>query len=178
MIQVDPATLQAAPGIYAVGDVNGLGGFTHLSHYHGTLVAQALRGESVRADHAAVPRVTFTDPEIASVGITERRARDRGITVETVSQDVAQTGRGYIHGEPGGLIKLIADADRKLLVGATIVSPRGGEMLSELTLAVKLRLPLATLSDTVHPFPTFSRVFQGLFAELVKRTSARQGVLA
>ncbi len=176
MIQVDPPTLRAADGIYAVGDINGLGGFTHLSHYHGTLVARALRGETIAADHSAVPRVTFTDPEIGSVGMTEQQARSSGAAVETVSQDVGQTGRGYIHGEPGGVIKLVADAERGVLVGATIVSPRAGEMLTEIVLAVKLRIPIDVLSDAIHPFPTFSRVFQGMFADLVKKVSARRRV--
>lgn len=176
MIQVDPRTLRAADGVYAVGDINGLGGFTHLAHYHGTLVGRGLRGEAVAADHSAVPRVTFTDPEVGSVGITEQQARAGGRAVETVSQDVGHTGRGYIHGEPGGVIKLVADAEQGILVGATVVSPRAGEMLSEITLAIKLRIPIEVLSDTIHPFPTFSRVFQGMFDNLVKKVSARRRV--
>jgi pyruvate/2-oxoglutarate dehydrogenase complex dihydrolipoamide dehydrogenase (E3) component len=176
MIQVDPKTLRAGDGIYAIGDINGLGGFTHLADYHGRLVAHALRGQPAVADHAAIPRVTFTDPEIGSVGMSEQQARAAGITVEIVSQDVGRTGRGYIHGEPGGVIKLVADADHDILVGATIVSPRAGEMLSELTMAIKLRIPVEVLSDTIHPFPTFSRVFQGMFAELVKKVGARRRV--
>ena len=176
MIQVDPKTLRAGDGIYAVGDINGLGGFTHLADYHGRLVAHALRGRPAVADHAAVPRVTFTDPEIGSVGMTEQQARAAGTAVETVSQDVGHTGRGYIHGEPGGVIKLVADTDHDILVGATIVSPRAGEMLSELTMAIKLRIPVEVLSDTIHPFPSFSRVFQGMFAELVKKVGARRRV--
>lgn len=166
-IQVDPRTLQAADGIYAVGDINGIGGFTHLSHYHGTLVGRALRSEAdAVADHSAVPRVTFTDPEIASVGITAKQADERGVRVLVASANVGQTARGYIHGDPGGVIKLVADAERGILVGATIVSPRAGEMLSELSLAIKLRIPIRTMSDLIHPFPTFSRVLNGMFDEL------------
>jgi pyruvate/2-oxoglutarate dehydrogenase complex dihydrolipoamide dehydrogenase (E3) component len=171
-IQVDSRTLQAADGIYAVGDINGIGGFTHLSHYHGTLVGRALRGEAdAVADHSAVPRVTFTDPEIASVGITAQQADERGVRVLVASANVGQTARGYIHGDPGGVIKLVADAERGILVGATIVSPRAGEMLSELSLAIKLRIPIRTLSDLLHPFPTFSRVLNGMFDELRTKVS-------
>jgi pyruvate/2-oxoglutarate dehydrogenase complex dihydrolipoamide dehydrogenase (E3) component len=166
-IQVDPPTLEAANGIYAVGDINGIGGFTHLSHYHGTLVGRKLRGEvDAVADHSAIPRVTFTDPEIASVGVTASQAEERGVRVQVVSANVGETARGYIHGEPGGAIKMVADAERGILVGATIVSPRAGEMLSELSLAIKLRIPIRTMSDLVHPFPTFSRVLNGMFDEL------------
>ena len=166
-IQVDPTTLRASDGIYAAGDINGIGGFTHLADYHGTRIGRAIRGlADSQTDHRAVPRVIFTDPEIGSVGMTERQAGEKGIKVETASADVGRTARGYIHGEPGGLIKLVADRDRKVLLGATIVSPRAGEMLSELSLAVKLQLPISTLDDLVHPFPTFSRVLQWMFGEL------------
>jgi pyruvate/2-oxoglutarate dehydrogenase complex dihydrolipoamide dehydrogenase (E3) component len=166
-IQVDPKTLRAADGIFAVGDINGIAGFTHLSRYHGTLVGRSLRGEvNTVADHSAIPRVTFTDPEIGSVGLTQKQAEERGIRVEVAVADVSQTARGAIHGEPGGCLKLVADADRGILVGATIVSPRAGEMVSELSLAVKLRIPIATMADLVHPFPSFSRVLQGMFDEL------------
>jgi pyruvate/2-oxoglutarate dehydrogenase complex dihydrolipoamide dehydrogenase (E3) component len=166
-IQVDPATLIAGAGIYAAGDINGIGGFTHLADYQGTRIGRAIRDAAgSQADHRAVPRVTFTDPEIGSVGMSERQAAEKGIRVETASADVGRTARGYIHGEPGGLIKLVADRERKVLVGATIVSPRAGEMLSELSLALKLQVPISSMEDLVHPFPTFSRVLQWMFAEL------------
>lgn len=171
-VQVDQQTLRAADGIFAIGDVNGIGGFTHLSHYHGTLVGRALKGQAARADHSAVPRVTFTDPEIASVGLSEKQARENGIRVVIATANVGETARGYIHGEPGGLIKLIADASDKILVGATLVSPRAGEMLSTLSLAIKTRMPLDVLDDLIYPFPTFARVLQGVFEEL--RSKVRQ----
>ena len=161
-IEVDRASLLAADGIYVGGDVNGIGGFTHLAHYHGTLIGRALRGRGGRhANHAAVPRVTFTDPEIGSVGLTEAQARERGLDVRVVSLDVAESARGYIHGFRGGLAKLVVDARRGVLAGATVVSPRAGEIIAELTLAVRAEVPLSVLADTIHAFPTFSRVLQG-----------------
>jgi pyruvate/2-oxoglutarate dehydrogenase complex dihydrolipoamide dehydrogenase (E3) component len=168
MIAVNPATLQAADGVYALGDVNGLGGFTHLSDYHGHVVGRALRGRSVQADHRAVPRVTFTDPEVASVGLSEARARERGMQVRVVGIDdlLNKTARGFIHGEPGGLMKLVADEAQGHLVGATLVGPGSGEMISELALAIRAEVMLKTLADVVHPFPTFSRALQGLLDEL------------
>jgi pyruvate/2-oxoglutarate dehydrogenase complex dihydrolipoamide dehydrogenase (E3) component len=165
-VKVDPETLEAAEGIYAVGDINGLGGFTHLSHYHGTVVGRRLRGEDVRANHSAVPRVTFTDPEVGSVGVTEAQARARGVNVEVGLAEVENSGRGVIHGEPGGPIKVVVDADRKVIIGATCVGPRSGEILSEFTLAIRAELPLPLLSDTLHAFPTFSRILQGVFDKL------------
>ena len=165
-VQVDPETLEASDGIYAVGDITGLGGFTHLSHYHGTVVGRRLRGEDVRANHSAIPRVTYTDPEVGSIGMTEAQAREKGINVRIGSADVMNSARGYIHGEPGGLIKVVVDADSKLIVGATLVGPRSGEMLSEFTLAMRAGVTLPILADTMHAFPTFSRILQGVFDSL------------
>ena len=96
-LKVDPSTLEAEPGVFGAGDVTGLGGFTHVAHYHGQIVARRLRGMDARADHTAIPRVTFTDPEVASVGLSEVAARAGGINVVVVNADPAETARGYIH---------------------------------------------------------------------------------
>jgi pyruvate/2-oxoglutarate dehydrogenase complex dihydrolipoamide dehydrogenase (E3) component len=170
-LKVDPTTLEAAPGVYGAGDVTGIGGFTHLAYYHGQIVARRLRGEEALADHAAVPRVTFTDPEVASVGLSEAGARDKGIDVVIASPDPAETARGYIHDFHGGMMKLVGDRRRGVLVGATIVSPRAGEILGELILAVKLGTPLRTLADVIHPFPAFNRVLGAALGELASKSA-------
>ena len=157
-LKVDPATLEAQAGVFGAGDVTGLGGFTHLAYYHGQVVARRLRGMDARADHTAVPRVTFTDPEIASVGLSEAAARAKGIDVVVASADPAETARGYIHDFHGGALKLVGDRERGVLIGATLVTPRAGEILGELVLAIKLGTPLTTLADVIHPFPAFNRV--------------------
>ena len=125
-LKVDPTTLEAAPGVYGTGDVTGIGGFTHLAYYHGQVVARRLRGEDARADHVAVPRVTFTDPEVASVGLSEAAAREQGIDVVIASTDPAESARGYIHDFHGGMLKLVGDRRQSVLVGATVMSPRAG----------------------------------------------------
>ena len=165
-LKVDQATLEAAPGVYGAGDVTGIGGFTHLAYYHGQVVARRLRGEDARADHTAIPRVTFTDPEVASVGLSEAGARDKGLDVVIASADPAETARGYIHDFHGGMMKLVGDRRRGVLVGATLVSPRAGEILGELVLAVKLGTPLRVLADVIHPFPAFNRVLGAALGEL------------
>jgi pyruvate/2-oxoglutarate dehydrogenase complex dihydrolipoamide dehydrogenase (E3) component len=157
-LKVDPATLEAEPGVFGAGDVTGLGGFTHLAYYHGQVVARRLRGIDARADHTAVPRVTFTDPEVASVGLSEAAARARGIDVAVASADPAETARGYIHDFHGGALKLVGDRQRGVLIGATLVTPRAGEIVGELVLAIKLGTPLNELADVIHPFPAFNRV--------------------
>jgi pyruvate/2-oxoglutarate dehydrogenase complex dihydrolipoamide dehydrogenase (E3) component len=166
-IKVDDRTLVAAPGIWAGGDITGIGAFTHLSWYHGKIIGRQLKGEESVADHRAIPRVTFTDPEIASVGLSEANARKQVSDVRVVSADSGNGTRGYINGPPGGVIKLVADMQRRVLVGALVVGPRAGEMIAELTLAIRGEVPLAVLEDTLHAFPTFSRDLDGLFPQLV-----------
>jgi pyruvate/2-oxoglutarate dehydrogenase complex dihydrolipoamide dehydrogenase (E3) component len=162
-LKVDPATLEACSGVFGVGDVTGLGGFTHLAYYHGQVVAQRLRGIDARADHSAVPRVTYTDPEIASVGMSEAAARASGVDVVVASADPAEASRGLIHDFHGGALKLVADRERGVLIGATLVTPRAGEIVGELVLAIKLGIPVKTLADVIHPYPAFNRVLgQGL----------------
>ena len=170
-LKVNPSTLEAHPGVFGAGDVTGLGGFTHLAHYHGQVIARRLRGEDATADHTAVPRVTYTDPEVASVGLSEAAARASGINVVVGRADPAETARGYIHDFHGGAVKLVADRQRGILIGATMVTPRAGEIIGELVLAIKLRTPLKSLADVIHPFPAFNRVLGAVLEELAAKTA-------
>lgn len=171
-LKVDPATLEAQDGIFGVGDVTGLGGFTHLAHYHAQVVARRLRGQDARADHSAVPRVTFTDPEVASVGLSEAAARARDIDAIVARAEPGKTARGYIHDFHGGMLKLVGDRQRGVLVGATLVTPRAGEVVGELVLAVKLGTPLKVLADVIHPFPAFNRLLGASLEELAAKCTS------
>jgi pyruvate/2-oxoglutarate dehydrogenase complex dihydrolipoamide dehydrogenase (E3) component len=173
-LKVNPETLEVRPGLYGAGDVTGLGGFTHLAYYHGQVVARRLRGVDARADHTAIPRVTFSDPEVASVGLSEAAARTHGLDVVVTSADPGQSARGYIHDFRGGAIKLVGDRQRGVLLGATLVTPRAGEILGELVLAIKLGTPLTTLADVIHPFPAFNRVLGDTLNQLAAK-AARDG---
>lgn len=124
-----------------------------------------------RADHTAVPRVTFIDPEIASVGLSEAAARAKGIDVVVAVADPAETARGYIHGFHGGALKLVGDRERGVLIGATLITPRAGEIVGELVLAIKLGTPLKTLADVIHPFPAFDRVLGESLGELAAKAA-------
>jgi pyruvate/2-oxoglutarate dehydrogenase complex dihydrolipoamide dehydrogenase (E3) component len=170
-LKVDPATLEAQPGVFGAGDITGLGGLTHVAYYHGEIIARRLRGIDARADHTAVPRVTFTDPEIASVGLSEANARARGVDVIVASADPAEAARGSIQDFHKGALKLVGDRGRGVLVGATLVTPRAGEILGELVLAIKLGTPLKTLADVIHPFPAFNRVLDGVLEELASKAA-------
>lgn len=149
---------RAADGLWVIGDVTGEGAFTHISLYQADLaVADVLTpGEGPTADYRAVSRVTYTEPEVGSVGLTEAQAREQGLDVRTASHRVGDGGRGWLHGPGGdGVIKLVAVGD--VLVGATSVGPWHGEVLSMLTLAVHARIPLGTLAGMHYAFPAFHR---------------------
>jgi pyruvate/2-oxoglutarate dehydrogenase complex dihydrolipoamide dehydrogenase (E3) component len=170
-LKVDPETLVARDGIYGAGDITGIAGFTHLAYYHGQIIARRLCGEDARADHTAVPRVTYTDPEVASVGWSEQMARERGLDVVVTTTDPGEAARGYIADFHGGTLKLVGDRERGVLVGATLVTPRGGEVLGELILAIKTHTPLKSMADVIHPYPAFNRVLGAAFGELVAQVS-------
>ena len=146
-ISVD-ADLRAAPNVWALGDVVGHGAFTHMSMYQaGIIIDQILGRPHHPAEYHAVPRVTFTDPEVGSVGLTEAQARDQLGSVRTGLSQLPASSRGWIHKAGNdGFIKLVEDADRGVLVGATSAGPAGGEVLSMLTLAVHAGIPVRRLT--------------------------------
>jgi pyruvate/2-oxoglutarate dehydrogenase complex dihydrolipoamide dehydrogenase (E3) component len=147
--------MRVAPGIWAVGDVTGKGGYTHVAAFQARLcVADILGRARPDADYRAVPRVTFTDPEIGAVGVTEAQAREQGGDVEVFDESIGSSARGWIHhGE--GLVKLVTRDG--LLVGATSMGPTGGEVLGLLCLAVHAQVPLETLRSMMFAYPTFHR---------------------
>lgn len=166
-VGVDPSAMVApidercrvTDGVWAVGDITGQGAFTHVAMYQAGIVIGDILGEDGPvADYRALPRVTFTDPEVGSVGLTEQQARERLTSVLVGSTNVPNTARGWIHKVGNeGLIKLVADADRGVLVGATAMGPTGGEILGALTVAVHAQVPLDTLRSMIYAYPTFHR---------------------
>lgn len=175
-VGLDPATrslttddhIRVKEGIWAVGDVTGVAGFTHVSMYQASIAIADILGEAhPRADYRAIPRVTFTDPEIGSVGLSEEAARSRGISVRTGTARIPDTVRGWIHKVGNqGLIKLVEDAERKVLVGALSAGPAGGEVLSLLTLAVHAQVPTEELRSMIYAYPTFHRAIEAAIADL------------
>lgn len=151
--------LRAAPGLWAVGDVTGEGAFTHVGMYQADIaVADILNRDHRPADYKALPRVTFTDPEVGSVGRTEAQAREDGIDVRTALVRVPHTARGWLHRAGNeGFIKLVADGGRDVLIGATVAGPNGGEVIGLLTLAVHTGVPLDDLRSMIWAYPTFHR---------------------
>ncbi|MGW1056575.1 dihydrolipoyl dehydrogenase family protein [Micromonospora rubida] len=188
--------MRAAEGLWAVGDLTGEGAFTHIAMYQAAIVVAdmldhvrragsgpdasgtasagggaastagaGIAGGVPHADYRALPRVTFTDPEVGAVGLTERQARERGINVQVGVSQLGSSTRGWIH-RADGLIKLVADADRGVLVGATSVGPAGGEVLSGLVVAVHAAVPLPQLRNMIYAYPTFHRAIEDALRNL------------
>lgn len=173
-VGVDPGAIsvdermRAAEGVWVIGDVAGHGAFTHVSMYQSAVAARDILGEEgPTAEYHAVPHTTFTDPEVAGVGLTEEAARAQALDVRVGRTDLSESSRGYTHGPGGdGLVKVVADAERGVLVGATVVGPYGGEVLSMLTLAVHARVPVATLRSMIYAYPTFHRAVESALSDL------------
>ena len=151
-IPVD-AHLRAGACLWAIGDVTGIWPLTHVGKYQGRIVAANILGEPREANYDAVPRVAYTDPHAAAVGTIE------GAFSATVRlSDVAKTAT-YTHAyaESGGYLTLLSDGER--LTGAHALGPEAGEWLQQATLAIRARVPLDVLIDTIQPFPTFSEIY-------------------
>jgi pyruvate/2-oxoglutarate dehydrogenase complex dihydrolipoamide dehydrogenase (E3) component len=147
--------MRAADGLWAVGDVTGKGAFTHVADYQARIATRDILGEDgPPADYRALPRVTFTDPEIGAVGLTEHQAREQGHDVRVYTTDLANNTRGWLH-RAEGFVKLI-ESDGKL-VGGTSAGPFGGEILGALAVAVHGEVPVERLRTMMYAFPTFHR---------------------
>ena len=163
--------MRAGERLWANGDITGKGAFTHMSMYQAAVALADVTGREsggpVEAEYHAVPRVTFTDPEVGSVGMTEKQARDAGLDVGVGLAPLEQSTRGWITGPGGeGVIKLVEDRSTGHLVGATSVGPMGGEVLSMLATAVFARVPTATLARMPFAYPTFHRAVETALADL------------
>jgi pyruvate/2-oxoglutarate dehydrogenase complex dihydrolipoamide dehydrogenase (E3) component len=157
--------LRAGEKLWAVGDITGRGAFTHVSMYQAAVVVRDILGQDGPwADYRAVSRVTYTSPEVASVGLSESAARDQldSVAVATV-EDLG--ARGWIAKEKG-LVKVVADASRGVLVGATVVGPAGGEILGLLAAAVHAEIPVSTLLGMHFAYPTFHRTIETVLGDL------------
>jgi pyruvate/2-oxoglutarate dehydrogenase complex dihydrolipoamide dehydrogenase (E3) component len=151
--------LRAAENVYAIGDVTGEALFTHVGKYQARVAAQVIAGRDVRADYRAIPRVLFTDPEVASVGSYD------GVSAAWEVNRVARSST-YERPKRKGFVRVFADPERRVLVGAVAVGPEAGEWLGQLTLAIRAEVPVDVLRDTMQPFPSFSEALHFAVREL------------
>jgi pyruvate/2-oxoglutarate dehydrogenase complex dihydrolipoamide dehydrogenase (E3) component len=160
--------MRAGERLWAVGDITGEGAFTHVSRYQAAIAVRDILGvDGPAADYRGLSRVTFTDPEVASVGLTEARAREQGIEVRVGHADIPKAARGWMHGAGNaGLVKLVADAGREVLVGGTVVAPYGGEVVGLISAAVHAAVPLDTLRSMHFAYPTFHRAIEAALGDL------------
>ena len=162
------AHLRAGERLWAIGDVTGIWPLTHVGKYQGRVVAANLLGEPREANYEAVPRVTYTDPQAGAVGATEAP-----FSATALVPDVAKTAtytRAYA--DSNGFLTLLSDGDR--LTGAYALGPEAGEWLQQATLAIRARVPLDVLLDTIQPFPTFSEIYLAALKALHSEITARR----
>jgi pyruvate/2-oxoglutarate dehydrogenase complex dihydrolipoamide dehydrogenase (E3) component len=170
LLRVLDARGEPVAGLWAVGDVTGRGAFTHVSMAQSAVALRGVLGQDgPRMRYDAVPHTTFTDPEVAGVGLTAAAAREAGLRVRVGRTDLGASSRGFTHGPGGrGLVTLVEDADRGVLVGASVVGPAAGEVLGLLTLAVHAGVPVDELRTMVYAYPTFHRAVEAAVQDLAE----------
>jgi len=157
--------LRIAPDVYVVGDPAGPELHTHLAHYQGEMAVRIARGEDLTPDYRAIPRALYTDPEAASVGLLLEQALEAGHDAIEATADLGPTAKGFT-AQASGHITIVVDRPTRTLLGAFIAGPAASELIHEAVLAIKMRIPLADLADTIHAFPTAARVMGSLFMQV------------
>jgi pyruvate/2-oxoglutarate dehydrogenase complex dihydrolipoamide dehydrogenase (E3) component len=172
-VEVDEHLRTSNPNIYAAGDVSFPQKFTHAAMATARLcVANALDGANHRARELVVPHCTYTDPEVAQVGLTPRQAQEEGIPIDEYRLQLDKVERAFIDGEEDGFAAIYTRRGTGEIVGATLVAAHAGEMISELTLAMTHKVPLEVLAETIHCYPTQAEVFQRIALQYASTRTA------
>lgn len=151
--------------IYCAGDCAGIMLFTHAASYEGFIIGQNLLGNKIKADHRVVPRGTFTDPEVGSVGIMEKEAKDKGFKVQIALMDYTG-GRGDIQSDPLGLIKVIVDGKTRQILGASLVGRGAAEFVHMIAMAMHHKIKVDDLDTMIYAFPTYAEGLAGITSYL------------
>jgi pyruvate/2-oxoglutarate dehydrogenase complex dihydrolipoamide dehydrogenase (E3) component len=160
--------LRMADGLWMVGDPAGPELHTHQAHYQGEMAVRMAMGEDVRPDYRALPRATYTDPEAAFVGVTLDAARAEGLDAFELTADFPTTAKGYSVEATTGHVSIVVDRTSRELVGAAMACPDASAAIHECVLAIQARVPIAVLAETIHAFPSTSRILNGLFADAAR----------
>ncbi|MBG6240192.1 dihydrolipoamide dehydrogenase [Mycetocola sp. CAN_C7] len=159
---------RAGAGVWAIGDVTDVMPFTHVAKYQGRIAADAILGRQRPATYEGIPRVVFADPEIAAAGLTAQQAGELSIRTASVEIDLSSAiARPWTYEQdPRGHLGLLADLDRRILIGAWAVGPQAGEWIHHASLAIRARLPVETLLDQVAQFPTYHEAYLAALEKL------------
>jgi pyruvate/2-oxoglutarate dehydrogenase complex dihydrolipoamide dehydrogenase (E3) component len=161
--------------VWGAGDVTGVAPYTHGANYQARVLTENLLGaRRAAADYRAMPRAVYTHPPMASVGMTASQAADAGIDVITARTDIGQQARTNTDGTAGGLLILVADRARGVLIGTSGLGPAADEWISEASVAIRAEVPLTVLADVVHPFPTFAQGYEVPFRQLAAQIPGGQ----
>jgi pyruvate/2-oxoglutarate dehydrogenase complex dihydrolipoamide dehydrogenase (E3) component len=166
--------LRIADGLWVIGDPAGPELHTHQGHYQGELAVRMALGESVKPDYRALPRSTYTDPEAASVGMTLDEAREAGLDAFELVAEFAKSSRGYTVQARIGHVTIVVDRATRELVGAAMACPDATAAIHECVLAIKAHVTIDVLAETIHAYPSTSRILNGLFAD-ARRELAKKG---
>lgn len=161
-----------APNVWAAGDATGEQLFTHVGGYEAALVVDDIQGRPRTRDYRIVPKVTYCDPEVASVGLTEAAARDAGHEVVTSLMQMSDNERAEMEGKPVGHVKLVADARTGELLGGHLVGEAAGELIHEVVIAMAGRVSLRDAANAIHAYPTISQSLQSAFGQLAEAVDA------
>lgn len=157
--------LRIAEGLWVIGDPAGPELHTHQAHYQGELAVRMALGEAVTPDYRALPRAAYTDPEAAFVGRSLEQARSDGLDAFELVVDFASTGKGYSVEATLGHVTIVVDRGSRTLVGAAMACPDASAAIHECVLAIKAEVPIDVLAETIHAFPSTSRILNGLFSD-------------
>jgi len=160
--------LRIGEGLWLVGDPAGPELHTHQGHYQGELAVRIALGEPIEPDYRALPRATYTDPELASVGLTLDQAVAAGLDAFELVADFATSTKGYSVEAEFGHVTIVVDRATRELVGAAMAVPDASAAIHECVLAIKARVPIDVLAETIHAFPSTSRILNGLFADAAR----------
>ena len=161
--------LRIAPGLWVVGDAAGPELHTHQGHYQGELAVRMALGEDVGPDYRALPRATYTDPEAAFVGLTLDQAKAAGLDAFELTVEFPKTAKGYSVEATIGHVTIVVDRASHELIGAALACPDASAAIHECVLAIRARVPVELLAETIHAFPSTSRIFNGLFADAARK---------
>ena len=158
LIPVDKQGRTNIPNIYAIGDIVPGAALAHKASYEAKIAAEAISGEKVEVDYKAMPAVAFTDPELASVGLTIAEAKEKGIEAKAIKFPFAGNGRALSLGKSEGFIRLVTTIEDHVIIGAQIAGVGASDMISELALAIESGMNAEDIALTIHPHPSLGEI--------------------